>query len=191
MKENLPAILTDGADAKLLCAPAVGRISAAPPVGTFLGPGAAMGEIRILRRLYRLVVPDGVSGIVSEALVTPPQAVEYRQPLLIVSRAGALPGGEAGPAATAEAGAGEEIPEGMTAVRAPTDGIFYRRPSPDEPAYVEEGEMVVHGHVLGLVEVMKCFNQIACEIDAKIAKILVGDAAEVKSGQPLFLLDPS
>jgi len=187
MKETLPAIRTDDGT---LRSPAVGRLSAAPAVGTFLSPGAEMGEIRILRRRYRLIVPEGVAGIVSDALVTPPAAVEHGQPLVVVSRGGELPGGAGEVVSAVAADADEEIPEGMTAVRAPTDGIFYRRPSPDEPAYVEEGQSVVHGHVLGLVEVMKCFNRIACDIDAKVARIMVGDAAEVKSGQPLFLLDP-
>ncbi|MHC4860064.1 MAG: biotin/lipoyl-containing protein, partial [Planctomycetota bacterium] len=81
-------------------------------------------------------------------------------------------------------------------VRSPTDGIFYRRPSPDQPPYVEEGAEVVRGRVLGLVEVMKCFNQIAYGTDpdaperAKVLKILARDSGEVKLDQVLFLLEP-
>ena len=92
--------------------------------------------------------------------------------------------------------AGEAAQLGMVAVRSPTDGIFYRRPSPDEPSYVEAGDTVERGKVLGLVEVMKCFNQIAYggEPDAApkavVVRVVPEDSAEVKLGQVLFVLDP-
>ena len=53
-----------------------------------------------------------------------------------------------------------DLPEGTFAVTSPTHGMFYRRPRPDEPAYVEAGQIVENGSTLGLVEVMKCFAAI-------------------------------
>ena len=52
------------------------------------------------------------------------------------------------------------------------------------------------GTVLGLVEVMKSFNQIAyggpgLPERGTVAKVLVQDAAEVTYGQTLFLIRPA
>jgi acetyl-CoA carboxylase biotin carboxyl carrier protein len=166
-------------------------------VGSFLEPGASIGAIQVLRKTYRLVVPRGVKGVVVEVpgnvLV---ETVEYGQTLLRTA-----PGLEADGVDLTETGAeadsGDDgVPEGMVAVRSPTDGIFYRRPSPDQPSYVEDGVEVVRGRVLGLVEVMKCFNQIAYGTEpdtperARVRKVLVEDSGEIKYDQVLFLLEP-
>ena len=90
-----------------------------------------------------------------------------------------------------------EIPAGMTAVRSPTDGVFYRRPSPDADPYVVEGSEIERGSVLALVEVMKCFNQIAYGRDeespekGRIHRVLADDAHEVRYGQVLFIVEPA
>ena len=90
----------------------------------------------------------------------------------------------------------EGIPEGMFGLRSPTDGIFYRRPNPQSPNYVEEGQVVTTGTALGLVEVMKCFNSIVYPgkpefpPEAKITRILPGDASEVNHGSLLFIVEP-
>ena len=61
---------------------------------------------------------------------------------------------------------------------------------------VEPGDAVERGKVLGLVEVMKCFNQIAyggepeATEKAVVVRVVLEDAAEVKLGQVLFVLDP-
>ena len=119
--------------------------------------------------------------------------VERGQPLLILGRAAAAPSG--GEAAAVESGTAEEdFPEGAIVVRCPTDGIFYSRPAPDEPAYVAAGDEVERGKVLGLVEVMKCFTQIKFTVDgaakAKVLRVVPPDAGEVKMGQALFVLLP-
>jgi len=35
-------------------------------------------------------------------------------------------------------------------VRAPMSGVFYRKPAPDQPPYVEEGDLVKKKQVLAL-----------------------------------------
>jgi acetyl-CoA carboxylase biotin carboxyl carrier protein len=39
-------------------------------------------------------------------------------------------------------------------VRAPMSGVFYRRPAPDQPPYVEKGDVVKKKQVLALLETM-------------------------------------
>jgi len=192
MKDTM--LLIQGEDH--LRAPTVGRYLNAPPVGTYLAPGAQAGSLKVLQRTFDLVVPADGGGIVQQVLVFGRAVpVEYRQPILKMTReADQIDFGVTGGRGVTEA-SDEAIPEGMFALRAPTDGIFYRRPSPDEPLYVNEGDTVTRGQVLGLVEVMKCFNQITYGGDglpetAKVHRILSEDSGEVKLNHPLFILEP-
>ena len=76
-------------------------------------------------------------------------------------------------------------------VKSPIIGTFYRKPSPDKPAFVEVGDIVTEGTVLCVIEAMKLFNDIESEVSGKIVKILVDDTSPVEFDQPLFLVDPS
>ena len=50
---------------------------------------------------------------------------------------------------------------------------------------------VKKGETLCVIEAMKLFNEIECEMDCKIIKILVDDQTPIEFDQPLFLVDPS
>lgn len=76
-------------------------------------------------------------------------------------------------------------------VKSPIIGTFYRKPSPDKPAFVEVGATVKTGDVLCVIEAMKLFNEIESEVSGKIVKVLVDDSSPVEFDQPLFLVDPS
>ncbi|MDC7994946.1 acetyl-CoA carboxylase biotin carboxyl carrier protein [Altibacter sp. HG106] len=76
-------------------------------------------------------------------------------------------------------------------VKSPIIGTFYRKPSPDKPAFKEVGDSVATGDVLCVIEAMKLFNEIESEVSGKIVKVLVDDASPVEFDQPLFLIDPS
>ena len=76
-------------------------------------------------------------------------------------------------------------------VKSPIIGTFYRKPSPDKPAFVEVGKNIAVGDVLCVIEAMKLFNEIESEVSGKIIKILVDDQSPVEFDQPLFLIDPS
>ena len=76
-------------------------------------------------------------------------------------------------------------------IKSPIIGTFYRKPSPDKPAFVEVGDNISQGDVLCVIEAMKLFNDIESEVSGKIVKILVDDSSPVEFDQPLFLIDPS
>ena len=76
-------------------------------------------------------------------------------------------------------------------VKSPIIGTFYRKPSPDKPAFVEVGKNIAEGDVLCVIEAMKLFNEIESEVSGKIVKILVDDQSPVEFDQPLFISDPS
>ncbi len=81
-----------------------------------------------------------------------------------------------------------EEQEEIVTISAPSAGVFYRRPEPNAPAYVEIGSMVEPGDTLALIEVMKSFGPVISEIRGEIADILVEDGKTVEYGQALFLI---
>lgn len=76
-----------------------------------------------------------------------------------------------------------------TEVRSPLPGIFYRRPAPDQPPYKEAGDAVAQGDVIGLVEVMKSFNEVKSTAAGKVVRFLVDNEGPVMAGQPLLEID--
>ncbi len=76
-----------------------------------------------------------------------------------------------------------------TEVRSPLPGIFYRRPAPDQPPYKEAGDAIAQGDVVGLVEVMKSFNEVKSTAAGKVVRFLVDNEGPVMAGQPLLEID--
>ena len=72
----------------------------------------------------------------------------------------------------------------MAQLLSPLPGTFYRRPSPDKPAYKEDGDKVKAGDVVGLIEVMKSFNEVKVDADGKITFIAENEEP-VMAGQAL------
>ena len=83
------------------------------------------------------------------------------------------------------------VADKLITVKSPMIGTFYRRTSPDKPALADVGQAVAPGKVLCIIEAMKLFNEIECEISGTIVKVLVEDASPVEFDQPLFLVDPT
>lgn len=76
-------------------------------------------------------------------------------------------------------------------IKSPMIGTFYRRSSPDKPAFVEIGSEIAVGATVCIIEAMKLFNEIESDVKGKIVKILVDDAQPVEYDQPLFLVEPA
>ena len=76
-------------------------------------------------------------------------------------------------------------------IKSPIIGTFYRRPSPDKDPFINVGDTVDVGSVVGIVEAMKLFNEIESDVSGTIVKVLVDDMSPVEYDQPLFLVDPS
>ncbi len=74
-------------------------------------------------------------------------------------------------------------------ILSPLPGTFYRRPSPEEPAYKENGDAVAVGDTIGLIEVMKSFHEVKAEIAGTVSKFLVENEDAIMAGQPLVALE--
>jgi oxaloacetate decarboxylase alpha subunit len=102
---------------------------------------------------------------------------------------------------TAPGGAPLAIPEpepgpilqpanGLVKVESPMVGTFYRAPSPDDPPFVEEGDIVAAGQTLCILEAMKLMNEVKSDLEAVVRRIHVDNAQPVEFGQVLFDLEP-
>ncbi|HEY7750302.1 MAG TPA: acetyl-CoA carboxylase [Aestuariivirgaceae bacterium] len=67
----------------------------------------------------------------------------------------------------------------------PLPGTFYRRPAPDQPPYKKEGDKIAIGDIVGLIEVMKSFNEVKADAAGKIVRFVAADEDAVMAGQPL------
>ena len=74
-------------------------------------------------------------------------------------------------------------------VLSPMPGVFYSAQSPDKAPFVNEGDRVVKGQVLCIIESMKIMNEIECEQDGVIKQVLVKNSDPVEFNQPLFIID--
>ena len=68
-------------------------------------------------------------------------------------------------------------------------GVFYSAQSPEKPPFVNEGDPVKKGQVLCIIESMKIMNEIECEHDGIIKKVLVKNSDPVEFNQPLFIIE--
>lgn len=82
--------------------------------------------------------------------------------------------------------ASENEEEGIHLFRAPIVGTFYLTPKPDADPFVEVGTRVTPSSVLCIIEAMKIFNQIECDVSGEIVKVLVENGRPVEYGEPLF-----
>lgn len=65
-------------------------------------------------------------------------------------------------------------------------GTFYRGKEEGKEAFIKLHDTVKEDTVVGLIEVMKLFNEIEAGISGEIVDILVEDGEFVEYGQPLF-----
>jgi acetyl-CoA carboxylase biotin carboxyl carrier protein len=80
--------------------------------------------------------------------------------------------------------------DSLLPIVAPLVGVFYRSPAPDDPPFVEEGDWIEVGQVVGTIEAMKIFNDLHAEVSGRVVRILVENEQLVTQGETLMLLDP-
>ncbi|GGD50938.1 acetyl-CoA carboxylase biotin carboxyl carrier protein [Muriicola marianensis] len=141
-------------------------------------------EVKLETDDIKITIKTGPSGTGAETTYIQQIPAAVAQAPVQQAPAPAAPAAEAAPAKK------EEDSKYVT-IKSPIIGTFYRKPSPDKPAFVEVGDTVGVGDVLCVIEAMKLFNDIESEVSGKIVKVLVEDSSPVEFDQPLFLVDPS
>lgn len=113
-----------------------------------------------------------------------PDVSGSRQPAR--EKADGAAGGADDAARTAEeppGGAGDE--DGAHYVRAPVVGTFYTAPQPGAEPFVKEGDTVVAGQQIGIVEAMKLMNPVKADRTGEVVEVVAANAEPVEYGQVL------
>ena len=74
-------------------------------------------------------------------------------------------------------------------VKAKMSGVFYRRPAPDQPVYVEVGDTVKKKQVLGLLETMKVFQKIKSPAAGKVVEIVAENETALSDDELMFIIE--
>ena len=148
-------------------------------------------DINQIRELIRLAEESGVGEIVVEEegtriAVRMPGAI----PVAPVEVAAPQAGSTAAAAAPAAAPAAHNVPAHWVEVASPMVGTFYTSPAPGEPPFVKEGDEVVAGQTLCIVEAMKLMNEITAPEMGTVRTVCLEDATPVEFGTPLFYIEP-
>jgi acetyl-CoA carboxylase carboxyltransferase component len=81
--------------------------------------------------------------------------------------------------------------EGLSAIRAPMEGTFYARPSPNAPPFVEPGGAVSQGQTIALIEVMKTFTPIRAAVAGTLRKWQKQDGDAVNPEEVIGWVQPA
>ncbi len=76
-------------------------------------------------------------------------------------------------------------------IKSETVGTFYSQAKPGEPPFVKMGDRITPNKVVGLVEVMKTYNEIQANCTGLIVEVLVENGKYVEFGEVLFRVDPA
>ena len=74
-------------------------------------------------------------------------------------------------------------------VKAPMSGVFYNRPSPEEPPYVAVGDVVKKKQVIGLLETMKVFQKVKSPVNGTIVQIVAENESPLKDEELMFIIE--
>ena len=77
----------------------------------------------------------------------------------------------------------------LVEVKAPMSGVFYRKPSPEEPPYVELGDAVKKKQVIALLETMKVFQKVKSPVSGKLVEILADNETPLKDEDVIFVIE--
>jgi acetyl-CoA carboxylase biotin carboxyl carrier protein len=142
-------------------------------------------QIEFLRGLAHIVRDESLNELSVEAdgVRLSLKSAAPGATVVLVSAPGAQPApGGAAPAAS---------DAGVVPIVSPMVGVFYRAPSPNDPSFIEIGDNITAGQVVGVVEAMKVFNEITSDIEGTVVEIPAQNAELVETGAPLVLVRKS
>ncbi len=76
--------------------------------------------------------------------------------------------------------------EGVTYIKSPMVGTFYRAASPESKPFADSGTKVAENTVVCIIEAMKIMNEIQAETKGTVVEVLVENGQPVEYGQRLF-----
>ncbi len=129
------------------------------------------------------IVSTGRGSASPFAIVTDPATLP-----VVAPAAGTAPPFPAAAASVVPPAVGAEDEAGVTYIKSPMVGTFYRSPAPEAKPFVEPGAKVVENTVVCIIEAMKIMNEIQAEAKGTIVEALVESGQAVEYGQKLYKL---
>ncbi|NPV52548.1 MAG: acetyl-CoA carboxylase biotin carboxyl carrier protein [Firmicutes bacterium] len=154
--------------------------------------GTDVSELDIETEGLKITIKRGFAEAQAGAQPRPaPPVMVSQEPPVVKAPAGEVEPAPERLAPPAGRGAGAEEPgkKDYLTIIAPMVGTFYRAPSPEEPPYVEVGDIVEHGQTVCIIEAMKLMNEIQSEVRGRVVEISVENGEPVEYGQVLFRLE--
>ncbi len=140
-------------------------------------------DLRKLKTLIDLVSESGVAEL---------EITEGEDHVRIVNRptVSAAPVVQAPAAVTvaAPAPAQDAAQAALPTITSPMVGTFYRAPSPGAAPFIEVGDTVKKGQVIGIIEAMKLLNEVEADKDGVVQAFAAENGQPVEYGQPLVIL---
>lgn len=143
-----------------------------------------LSEFEVEEEGFKIKIKRGLGGqpIISNSPLTIHPFQQSTAPVDLSAK-GPAPATTA-PGALAPAGSGEET--GVTYIKSPMVGTFYRSASPDSPPFADVNTKIEEKSVACIIEAMKIMNEIQAEIRGTIVEVLVENGQPVEYGQRLF-----
>ncbi len=135
------------------------------------------GVIEAVRELISMMSKGGISEL---DLSTGDVTIRLRGASSTLVSAQGVPSTESMMAALPES-----EPEGQL-ITAPMIGTYYSAPAPGEAPFVQVGDEIEVGQVIGIVEAMKIMNEIVADYSGVLVEVLVENAQPVEYGSPLM-----
>jgi len=126
-------------------------------------------EISIEQEGTKIKLAKKAQGVIEQVVTAVPQGVN-------------LSSGQEAAQPAASQKSGKEV-------KSPMVGTFYRASAPEEPPYVQVGDVITKGDVLCIVEAMKLMNEVKADFSGRIVDICVENAESVEFGQTLFVVE--
>ncbi len=137
-------------------------------------------EFAVEEEGFKLKIRRGTNGLpvvtTSRGSTPPFPAPDTTPPMAIPT---GVSGGSAAPVAPKEEA-------GVTYIKSPMVGTFYRAASPESKPFADTGSKVVENSVVCIIEAMKIMNEIQAETKGTILEVLVENGQPVEYGQRLF-----
>jgi acetyl-CoA carboxylase biotin carboxyl carrier protein len=171
-----------------LLAPSVGVFAPTVTEGDPVIAGQVVGTLDVLGVLREVILPKGIEGRVTRRVGggRARVPVQYGDALLAIATASIGDIAAAASAVIADS-------QGALSFVAPMSGRFYGRPSPTEPPFVAQGDIVQQGQTVGLLEVMKTFNRLVYQGDAlpdqaTVREVVPNEGEDVVRGDVILAL---
>lgn len=136
--------------------------------------------------IAEVLIERGDAKLHIKRAVAQPAIAPQVVPTQLIQAAVATPTATAAPAPASPPAV--EEPSGHI-VTAPMVGTFYITPAPKDPPYVQVGDEVKPGDVLGIIEAMKIMNEIECEVHGRVKRLVAEHGQPVEYGQVLMVIE--